>query len=186
MTKTWICQALLSIANKLAFLIHWPEKEEIVRNLPKVIKQTYRKCRVIIDCCEIFIERPGNFTARVMSWSSNKSHNIAKVLIAVSPVEGVTFVSRAFGGRVSDKIITQRSGFLQFLEHRDQVLDDRGFFISDELTACGAQLAIPAFSRGKSQLSPKEIATARRLSRVRIHVERAIERVKNSRFSARP
>jgi len=78
-----------------------------------------------------------------------------------------------------DKVITQRSGFLQLLEHGDLVLADRDFFISDELAACGAQLAIPAFTRGKSELSPKEIETDRRLSRVRIHVVRAIERVKN-------
>ncbi|XP_067678519.1 uncharacterized protein [Haliotis asinina] len=174
-----INSALPPLAQKLSFLIHWPEKEEVVRFMPKVIKNCYKNCRVIIDCFEVFIERPGNFTARAMTWSNYKSHNTIKILVGISPNGSISFVSRAFGGRVSDKVITQRSGFLQLLEHGDLVLADRGFLISDELSACGAQLAIPAFTKGKSQLSPKEIETGRRLSRVRIHVERAIERLKN-------
>jgi len=55
------CSSVLPISMTLTpASIHWLEKEEIVRNLPKVIKQTYRKCRVIIDCCNVFTERLGN------------------------------------------------------------------------------------------------------------------------------
>jgi len=43
----------------------------------------------------------------------------------------------------------------------------------------GASLAIPTFTKGKSQLSSKEVETARELSRVRIHVKRAMGRLKN-------
>ncbi|WAR27535.1 hypothetical protein MAR_013239 [Mya arenaria] len=53
----------------------------------------------------------------------------------------------------------------------------RGFLISDELAAHGATLAIPPFARGKTQFSQQEVECARRLSKSRIHVERAIERV---------
>ncbi|XP_046557795.1 uncharacterized protein LOC124266998 [Haliotis rubra] len=60
-----------------------------------------------------------------------------------------------------------------------ELQDTRHQLRAYDLAACGAQLAIPAFTRGKSQLSPKEIEIGRRLSRARIHVERAIERVKN-------
>ncbi|XP_071118519.1 uncharacterized protein [Haliotis cracherodii] len=171
--------ALPPLAQKLSCFIHWPEKDDVVKYMPKVIKNCYKQCRVIIDCFEVFIERPGNFTARAMTWSNYKSHNTVKVLVGICPNGSITFVSRAFGGRVSDKVITQRSGFLQLLEHGDLVLADRGFLIAGDLSARGAQLAIPAFTKGKAQLSPKEIETGRRLSRVRIHVERAIERLKN-------
>ena len=61
----------------------------------------------------------------------------------MSPNGAAVFVSRAFGGRTSDKIITQRSGFLELLEHGDLVLADWGFFISDEFASRGAELAIP-------------------------------------------
>ena len=58
--------------------------------------------------------------------------------------------------------------------HGDLVLADRGFDIADDLSLVGASLAIPPFTKGKDQLSQSEIERARALSRVRIHVERAI------------
>ena len=54
------------------------------------------------------------------------------------------------------------------------VLADRGFNIDDDLKFYEAELAIPAFTRGKKQLSLEEVEQSRRLSRARIHVERVI------------
>lgn len=62
--------------------------------------------------------------------------------------------------------------------HGDLVLADRGFDIAEALACYGATLAIPPFTKGKPQLSCREVETARELSRVRIHVERAIGRLK--------
>jgi hypothetical protein len=91
-------------------------------------------------------------------------------------------LSKCWGGRISDKEITEKSGFYDKLEHNDLVLADRGFLISEELAARGASLAIPPFAKGKSQFSQREVETARKLSRSRIHVERAIERIKRFRI----
>ena len=87
-------------------------------------------------------------------------------------------MSKCWGGRVSDKHLTKHGGFLQHLQHGDLVLADRGFNVSDELAMCGASLAIPPYTRGKYQLSQREVETSRSLSRVRIHFERAIGRMK--------
>ncbi|KAK0139953.1 THAP domain-containing protein 1 [Merluccius polli] len=81
-------------------------------------------------------------------------------------------------GRVSDKQITAESGFYDLLEVNDEILADRGFTIRDELALCGATLRIPHFTRGKKQLSAQEVETSRRLSNVRIHIERIIGRWK--------
>ena len=59
-------------------------------------------------------------------------------------------------------------------EYSDEVLADRGFNVSEDVAVCGARLRIPAYTRGKSQLSRKEVETSRQLARVRIHVERVI------------
>ena len=75
---------------------------------------------------------------------------------------------------MSDRHLTQKCGFLQLLEKDDLVLADRGFNIEENLRFYGANLAIPAFTRGKKQLSLKEVEESKRLSRVRIHVERVI------------
>uniref|UniRef100_A0A1X7UL42 DDE Tnp4 domain-containing protein n=1 Tax=Amphimedon queenslandica TaxID=400682 RepID=A0A1X7UL42_AMPQE len=51
---------------------------------------------------------------------------------------------------------------------------DHGLNFGDDLAMCGAELLIPAFSRGKKQLSTREVEFTRRLARVRIHFERVI------------
>ena len=97
-----------------------------------------------------------------------------KVLIAVAPTGAITFISKAWTGRVSDKVITQKCGFLDHIEYGDVVLADRGFNIQNDLAVIGARLEIPSFTKGKTQLSKAEVEKSRRLSRVRIHVERVI------------
>ena len=55
------------------------------------------------------------------------------------------------------------------------MLADRDFDIAEALYS---PLAIPPFTKGKLRLSAQEVETARKLSRVCIHVERAIGRLK--------
>ena len=47
---------------------------------------------------------------------------------------------------------------------------DRGFLIREELLCRGASLVIPAFTKGKNQLSQREVITSRKIANVRIHV----------------
>jgi len=147
--------------------------------MPSVFKPVYSKCVSIIDCFGVFIQRPGQLTAGAQTWSNYKHNNTIKFLVSITPSGAISFVSRAFSGRTSDKGITQRSGFLDKLEHGDQVLADRGFLISEDLANRNASLIIPAFTRGKQQLSAREVEQSRRIAHVCIHVERAIERLKN-------
>ena len=57
----------------------------------------------------------------------------------------------------------------------DVVLADHGFTIKDTVKRlyC-AEMNLPAFTKGKKQLSAMEVESSRRLSRVRIHVERVL------------
>ena len=75
---------------------------------------------------------------------------------------------------MSDVHLTEHSGLLQKLLPGDMILADRGFTIEDTVGLYCAEVKIPPFTRGKRQLSQVEVDTARRLSRVRIHVERVI------------
>jgi len=133
---------------------------------------------VIIDCTEIFIERPSNLLARSQTWSSYKSHNTIKYLVGVTPQGTISFVSKAWGGRVSDKVLTEECGILDKLMPGDLVLADRGFNIFELVAECSAYAKLPAFTKGKAQLSPKEVHDSRDLARVRIHVEQLIGLVK--------
>lgn len=118
-----LVQELPVIAKALRFLIVWPEKDAIIRNMPKVFKRsrTYQKTRVIIDCSEVFIKRPSKLLACNITYSNYKHHNTLKFLVGITPTGAIFFLSKCWGGRVSDKELTISSGFLDLLEYDDQV-----------------------------------------------------------------
>ena len=160
---------------RLKFLIQWPEHEELQATMPVVFQRNFgKKVAVIIDCFEIFTERPSSLIARAMTWSNYKNHNTVKFLIGVTPQGVISFISKAWGGRVSDKYLTENSGFLRKLLPGDIVLADRGFDIADSVGFYQARLHIPAFTRGKKKLSAEDVEETRKIANVRIHVERVI------------
>ena len=61
----------------------------------------------------------------------------------------------------------------------DVLITDRGFEIQDDLAPLGVKLNIPPFLKGKGQFQEDELVETRRIAKFRIHVERAIERIKN-------
>ena len=164
-----------AMSTRLQFLIMWPATEELRKTMPLAFKRNFGdKVAVIIDCFEIFIERPSSLIARAMTWSNYKHHNTVKFLIGITPQGVISFISKAWGGRVSDKHVTENSGILRKLLPGDIVLADRGFDIADSVGFYQAKLYIPAFTKGKKQLSAQEVEETRKIANVRIHVERVI------------
>ena len=102
-----------------------------------------------------------------------------RFFLAINPTGTIVFLSKCWGGRVSEKHLTTECGFLRKLLPGDMVLADRGFDIAEELALCGSSLSIPSFTKGKDELSQAEVETSRQLSRIRIHVERVIGRLKH-------
>ena len=86
----------------------------------------------------------------------------------------MSYISTAWGGRASDKTIVEESGILKKLLPGDVVLADRGFNVKDSVGLYAASYKIPAFTRGKLQLSAQEVEETRKIASVRIHVERVI------------
>ena len=164
---------------RLKFLVAWPPREIMEKNMPMAFKQLYPRCRCIIDCSEIYIETPTSFDARAQTYSNYKKHNTLKFLIRITPCGTISFLSKCWGGRVSDKNLTQESGFLEKIEPGDVILADRGFTVRDDIAIHGGQLEIPAFTKGKKQLSQEEVEMSKQLAHVRIHVERVIGLLKN-------
>ena len=173
--NTWIPH----VSKCLQCLVVWPTNDVTLTNLPESFKANYRKVVSTIDCFEIFIERPHNLTARAQTWSNYKHHNTIKYLVSITPSGAINFISSGWGGRVSDKEITLKSGYLEKLSHGDHVLADRGFLVREELASIGVTLRIPSFTRGKKQLSSAEVHHSKSIANVRIHVERVIGRMRN-------
>ena len=160
----------------------WASRKMVDDEMPSCFKSHYQKTRVIIDCTEIFVQMPSSFRAQSQTYSQYKSHNTAKGLVGISPNGMVTFISHLYGGHVSDKALTVDCGLLELLEGGDVVMADKGFDIQDLLVTKKVILNIPSFLREKEQLSLAEEAETRRIASVRIHVERAIESIKNYRI----
>ncbi|XP_057310316.1 uncharacterized protein LOC130648294 [Hydractinia symbiolongicarpus] len=170
------------ISRETCHLIIWPDREALRRHLPNSLKKNFQNCTCIIDCTEIFAERPYNLNARAQTWSNYKNTCTMKYLIGITPAGAVSFLSRGYGGRISDKEITTQSGFLDKLQHGDCILADRGFTIAQDLATRGAYLKIPKFACGKAQMSASDVAISRKISNVRIHVERVIGRLRKFRI----
>ena len=176
--RTWI--RFLSL--ELSLFFPYPSKEIIDKWMPPQFRR-YPNTRYIIDCTEFYIERPSSLNAQVLTYSSYKSHNTFKSLIGVSPNGLVTYVSDIWGGRVSDRYITEHCGFLDLVEAGDNIMADRGFNVEDLLVDRGAKLNIPPFrDEGSVQLTPAQIEKTRRIATLRIHVERCIGYGKNYRI----
>ena len=93
----------------------WADRSEIRKTLPYIFSVTYPKCVSIIDCFEIFIERASNLESRANTYSNYKSHNTVKYLISMAPQGSVNFISKGWGGRTSDKTLTENCGYLENL-----------------------------------------------------------------------
>ncbi|KAH6947736.1 hypothetical protein HPB50_021094 [Hyalomma asiaticum] len=164
------------------FLI-WPSRQAVKSGCPKAFQDAmFKNVRGIIDCTEIFIERPTSMTARSQTYSNYKHHNTVKLLLVISPSGSITYVSKAWGGRVSDKELTQHSGLLELVEEGDVYLVDRGFRCEEMFGARGASLLMPSLTKKRAQLPGAEVTMSRKLSSVRIHVERSIQRLKAFRL----
>ena len=165
---------------RLKPLIKWPEREQLWETTPLCFRKHFKtKVAIIIDCFEVFINKPANLLARATTWSQYKHHNTIKVLIGICPQGTISFILKAWRGRVSDKHLTVHCGLLSNLLPGDCILADRGFDIMDSAALYCAEVQIPAFTRGKKQLSAVDVENSRRIASVRIYVEQVIGNVRN-------
>ena len=128
------------------------------------------------------IQRPKSMISQAVTWSDYKSHNTFKFLIGISPSGFITFVSDCYGGMASDRFICMDSGFFDLLERDDEIMADRGFQIKEDLLLRFCSLSIPPGARIKSQMTSSECKKTKDVANLRIHVERAINRLKTYRI----
>lgn len=110
-------------------------------------------------------------------YSPYKHHVTFKPLIGTAPNGVVTYASRFYPGSTSDKKIVEHCGITSQLHIGDCVLADKGFLVRDVLPY-GVYLNVPPFLT-TPQFTREQV---RRTAKARIHVERAINRVKNFRM----
>lgn len=81
--------------------------------------------------------------------------------------------------RASDVHIVRKSGFLSLIEPNDVLMADRGFPIQEDLMLHHATLEIPPAAQGNRQMTTSKVKKTKNVANLRIHVERAINRLKD-------
>lgn len=173
--------AILEILyQKFKSLVFWPDRETVYKTMPSAFVNSFHsKTTVIIDCFEIFIEKPSKLRTAAQCWSAYKHHHTIKFLIAITPQGMICYISEPWGGRTSDKFITENSKFFDNVSPGDVILADRGFLIKDFVKLMCADIKMPAFTKNRQQLHPIEVEYTRSIAHVRIHVERIIGLIRN-------
>ena len=152
-----------------------PSLAKTQMDAPQCFKQ-FPNCRVILDCTEVRTAKPENLTQNCQTFSHYKKTNTMKGLVGITPNGVISFASMLYGGSASDKAITQDSGVLDLLNPGDLILADKGFTIHSILPP-GVTVNHPSFLCNP-QFTPQEVGRNKEISRARIHVERAIQRLK--------
>ena len=125
---------------------------------------------------------PSSLLVNTELFSSYKNHQTFKALVGIAPSGAITFISELYSGNISDRERVIRSGLLgQTFESGDSIMADEGFTIED-LLPLGVSLNIPPFLGGNSQMSAEDVVKTQSIASVRIHIERAINKIKNFRI----
>ena len=88
---------------KLSPFVSWCKRDQLMKTMPAEFRKNFQNCVIIIDCFEVFTERPT---------SGDKKHNTVKFLIGITSQGSVAFISKGWGGRVSDIHLTMNCGYL--------------------------------------------------------------------------
>ncbi|XP_050516922.1 uncharacterized protein LOC126891703 isoform X1 [Diabrotica virgifera virgifera] len=156
-----------------------PQVNSVKLNLPLAFRARYSKVFCIIDCLEIEIEKPSDSVKQSLTWSEYKKFNTLKYLIACTPDGIINFISTAFGGRTSDAVILEHSGFLNVLPPKVAVMADRGFKPIEHLfVSRDCQLIRPPSVSSSTKLTKSEVFETKRVASLRIHIERVIRRLR--------
>ena len=165
---------------KLSQINIWPTKKAIKETMPEDFKQKYSSTRVIIDCTEVRCQMPSSLHLNKELFSNDKHHTTLKGLIVISPGGAITLVSQLYTGSISDREIVVRSGLLDVpYQEGDSVMADKGFTIED-LLPLGVSLNIPPFLGSCNQMPAQDVIRTQEIA-MRLHVERAINKIKNFR-----
>ncbi|KAF2892070.1 hypothetical protein ILUMI_14103, partial [Ignelater luminosus] len=159
-------------------LIKFPSKEEILSNMP-ICFNDFRSTRVILDCTEISIEESKCLRCRIRSYSNYKGTHTVKYLIGIASSGLITFLSKGYGGRASDKAIFNAEHLIDQLDPGDAIMVNKGILIEKECMEKFVKLIYPPFlKRNAKQFSKEDPQKTASIARARVHVKRAIQRLK--------
>ena len=171
------------IADHMQEIIFWPKHDYLKRALPISFRKNYSKIQSVIDCFEVEIQKPSDPVNQALTWSEYKGCNTLKYMVSVTPDGLISFVSTGYGGRTTDEVVASQSKYLDLLPTGCYVMADRGFKrIEPFLTSKQCFLVRPSSVKTGTKSTKNEVIDSRKISGLRIHVERAIRRIREFNF----
>ena len=131
---------------------------------------------------EIFTETPKNLKLQSATWSDHKHHNTLRFLVCVVPNYAITFVSKAYTGRISDKAITLKSEFLGIISRYSSIMAGKGFNIANDRAARCIHFIVLPGKRGAIQATPSDVNKTSSIAKMRILVQQVIRPSKTFRI----
>ncbi|KAH6927623.1 hypothetical protein HPB50_006273 [Hyalomma asiaticum] len=151
--------------------IKWFSRDVVQATMPPSFRLNYPNCRVIVDCSEVRIEKPGKVADRVNCWSNYKSDFTLKFLVGITPSGYITYISDVFGGRSSDTYILANSGLINLLEPGDMVMADKGFpHVKCDLENKDVTLVMPPFAKANQQFTKAEMQETYKLFSIEVEI----------------
>ena len=121
-TVLFRCAAKVVDLNSLKMFVFERTCQKTARQFPNT--------RIILDATEIMINKPGKVNDQRCTWSSYKTNNTLKAMIGCSPRGVVTYVSKAYGGAISDRQIIENSELLNgCFSGGKSIMADRGILV---------------------------------------------------------
>ena len=102
--------------------------------------------------------------------------------MSITPAGDVSYVSKGYGGISSDRFIFEDCGVLEKFEPKTSCMVDRGFVVQHLLLSKQVKVYMSPFTKGQPQITKGKVRQGQAIAKARIHVERAIQRVKRFRI----
>ncbi|XP_026064655.1 uncharacterized protein LOC113047483 [Carassius auratus] len=156
----------------------WLSAAEVKSNLPEEFTD-FPDTQVIIDCTEIRCQTQSSPLLQSEMYSNYKSHCTMKGLTGIAPHGPVTFVSQLYAGSMSDMELFKQCGITKRLTEDMAVMVDKGFLISD---CVSCKVYCPPFLSRLKQMPAHQVKETQAITRLRVHVERVIRRIKQNKL----
>lgn len=125
------------------------------------------------------IEKSSDPVKEALTWSEYYKANTMEFLVSSTPDGVVNFISEVYGGRITDKLIVEVSGYLDVLLENSDVMANRGF---KHIGAILQKKTVNEYVSEKRKATKDEVRESKRIARLRIHIERVIGRLREFQF----
>lgn len=96
----------------------------------------------------------------------------------MTPAGTISFVSKPYGGRVSDNAIFLQSGLMDRILPGEKIMTDKGFLIDELCRQNGIGLIRPPFLKKRTKFTYEESILNAKIASARVHIERTNQRIK--------